>query len=136
MIGTWGGGADGITLLLFEQISQIALEKSNQYQISWWTVVTNAPLIVNSQCTVTNQSLYGSCFYRLAIIAAPILHAQISEPNIFLAWPSSAQNYSLQTTPNLAYPNSWLTLKNAPVVMNLQNIVTNPVVGGKQSSFD
>jgi hypothetical protein len=47
------------------------------------------------------------------------------------AWPSSAQNFSLQTTTNLADPNSWVTLTNLPAIVNLQNTVTNPIAGSQ-----
>jgi pimeloyl-ACP methyl ester carboxylesterase len=94
-----------------------------------WTIVTNAPSIANSECSITNQISGGISYYRLAIIAAPTLQAQISSSNIILSWPSSSQNFSLQTTTNLADPNSWMTLTNVPAIMNLQNTITNPISG-------
>jgi len=51
---------------------------------------------------------------------------------LMLSWPMSSQNFSLQTTTNLADPNSWVTLTNVPAIVNLQNAVTNPVSGGAQ----
>lgn len=61
----------------------------------------------------------------------PSLQGQVSGGNLMLSWPMSAQNFSLQTTTNLANPNSWTTLTNVPSTVNLQNIITNPVVGSQ-----
>jgi pimeloyl-ACP methyl ester carboxylesterase len=94
-----------------------------------WMVVTNAPSIVNSQCTVTNQISGKSSYYRLAIITAPILQAQVSGNSFILSWPASAQNFGLQTTTNLADPNSWMTVTNTPATVNLQCLVTNQISG-------
>jgi pimeloyl-ACP methyl ester carboxylesterase len=96
-----------------------------------WTVVTNAPLIVNSKCTITNKISNSSVFYRLAIVTAPTLQAQISGKNIILSWPTSAQSFSLQTTTNLANPNSWMTLTNVAAIVNLQKTITNPIIGSQ-----
>jgi uncharacterized repeat protein (TIGR03803 family) len=96
-----------------------------------WKVVTNVTSIVNSQCVVTNQISSGSRFYRLAIITAPTLQEQVSGKNFILSWLPSAQNFSLQTTTNIADPNSWTTLTNVPAIVNLQNTITNPIVGSQ-----
>jgi pimeloyl-ACP methyl ester carboxylesterase len=96
-----------------------------------WMVATNVPSIVNSQCTVTNQISSKSSYYRLAIIVAPALQAQVSGKNFILSWPASATGYSLETTTNLADPNSWTTLTNVPVIVNLQITVTNSISGSQ-----
>src|SRR5665213_1480764 len=95
-----------------------------------WTTVTNVPVIVNFQYTVTNQISSGSVFYRLATIASPTLQAQVSGKNFILSWPTSATGYSLETTTNLTDPNSWMTLTNVPAIVNLQNTITNPASDG------
>jgi hypothetical protein len=94
-----------------------------------WTTVTNVPVIVNFQYTVTNQISSGSLFYRLATITAPTLQVQVSGSSFVLSWPASAQNFSLQTTTNLADPNSWMTVTNTPAIVNLQCLVTNQISG-------
>jgi hypothetical protein len=43
----------------------------------------------------------------------------------------TSQNFNLQTTTNLANPNSWMTLTNVPAIVNLQNTITNPIVGSQ-----
>jgi hypothetical protein len=37
----------------------------------------------------------------------------------------------LQTTTNLADPNSWTTLTNVPAIVNLQNTITNSISGSQ-----
>jgi hypothetical protein len=74
----------------------------------------------NAQLTVENLAF--------SVSLPPSLQAQVSSGNLMLSWPMSAQNFSLQTTTNLADPNSWVTLTNVPAIVNLQNAVTNPVV--------
>jgi alpha-tubulin suppressor-like RCC1 family protein/pimeloyl-ACP methyl ester carboxylesterase len=94
-----------------------------------WTVVTNAAWVVNSQCTVTNQISGKSSYYRLAIIAAPALQAQVSGKNFILSWPASASGYVLETTTNLAATNSWVAVTNTPALLNQQSVVTNQISG-------
>jgi hypothetical protein len=73
----------------------------------------------NAQLTVENLVF--------SIAALPSLQAQASGSNLMLLWPMSAQNFSLQTTTNLADPNSWVTLTNIPAIVNLQNMITNSI---------
>jgi hypothetical protein len=77
----------------------------------------------NAQLTVENLAF--------SISLPPSLQAQMSDGNLMLSWPMSAQNFNLQTTTNLADPNSWLTLTNVPAIVNLQNTITNPIVGSQ-----
>jgi hypothetical protein len=94
-----------------------------------WTTVTNLPIIVNSQCAVTDQISSGNQFYRLAIIAAPALQAQVSGKSFILSWPTSTTGYVLQTTTNLAAANSWTVVTNTPAMVNQQSAVTNQISG-------
>jgi len=76
----------------------------------------------NAQLTVENLAF--------AVSTPPLLQAQLSNGSLMLSWPMSSQNFSLQTTTNLADPDSWVALTNVPAIVNLQNAVTNPVSGG------
>jgi len=78
----------------------------------------------NASVTVSGVRVYSTML--------PSLQAQASGGNSILSWPLSAQNFSLQTTTNLADPNSWTTLTNIPAIVNLQNTVTNSIYGGAQ----
>jgi pimeloyl-ACP methyl ester carboxylesterase len=77
----------------------------------------------NAQLTVENLAF--------AIASPPSLQAQTSGGNLILSWPMTSQNFNLQTTTNLANPNSWMTLTNVPAIVNLQNTITNPIVGSQ-----
>jgi hypothetical protein len=78
--------------------------------------------------TSTNASVAVSGV-RIYTTMRPSLQAQASGGNLALSWPLSAQNFSVQTTTNLADPNSWTTLPNVPAIVNLQDTVTNPISG-------
>jgi hypothetical protein len=67
--------------------------------------------------------------YFLAEVASPPELAIVdSGANVILTWPTNAAGYTLQSTTNLA-PASWSTVSPAPVVVNGQNSVTNPISG-------
>jgi uncharacterized repeat protein (TIGR03803 family) len=60
-----------------------------------------------------------------------------SETNLILTWPTNYAGfdytgYTLQSTTNLSSPAVWTTNSPAPVVVNGQNTVTNPVSGSQQ----
>ena len=76
----------------------------------------------NAQLTVENLAF--------SVSLPPSLQAQMSGGNLMLSWPMSAQNFSLQTTTNLADPNSWTTITDVPAIVNLQNAVTNSISDG------
>jgi hypothetical protein len=49
-----------------------------------------------------------------------------------LTWPTNAVGFTLQSTTNLHSPAAWVTNSPAPVVINGQNTVTNPISGAQQ----
>jgi very-short-patch-repair endonuclease/pimeloyl-ACP methyl ester carboxylesterase len=77
----------------------------------------------NAQLTVENLAF--------TVSLPPLLQAQASGGNLILSWPVTVQDFSLQTTTNLADPNSWETLTNVPAIVNLQNSITNPISGNQ-----
>jgi hypothetical protein len=79
--------------------------------------------------TSTNASVTVSGV-RIYTTMPPSLQAQASSGGLALSWPLSAQNFSVQTTTNLGDPNSWVTLTNAPAIVDLQNTVTNSISDG------
>ena len=54
-----------------------------------------------------------------------------SEKNLVFTWPTNATGFNLQSTTNLASP-VWTTNPVAPVVINGQFTVTNPISGTQQ----
>jgi hypothetical protein len=103
---------------------------SRLIDVSAWAGTTNELFFGFLGGTSTNATLEidNIRFYSLEL---PSLQAQMSGVNLILSWPMSSQNFSLQTTTNLADPNSWQTLTNVPAIVNLQNTITNPIVGSQ-----
>ncbi len=62
----------------------------------------------------------------------PLLTIISSGANVVLTWPTDAAGFTLQSTTNLVSPVVWSTVSPAPVVVNGQNAVTNPVSGTKK----
>src|SRR5438046_5051864 len=54
-----------------------------------------------------------------------------SGANVILTWPTSATGFTLQSTTNLLSP-VWIANPPAPVVVNGQNTVTNPISVSQQ----
>jgi uncharacterized repeat protein (TIGR03803 family) len=71
--------------------------------------------------------------FRLSLpIAPPQLTIIPSGANVILTWPTNATGFTLQSTTNLASSAVWTTNSPAPVVVNGQNTVTNPISGAQQ----
>jgi hypothetical protein len=84
-----------------------------------------------TQISWTNPNFEDSYGFNLGapVFLPPLLQLQVTDDNAILMWPASAEGFSLQTTTNLANPNSWKTLTNVPVTVNSQNTITNPISG-------
>jgi hypothetical protein len=74
----------------------------------------------------------GAHSLALVSTALPTLQAQISRSDFILTWPTSAQNFTLQTTTNLADSNSWSAITNMPAIVNAQYVVTNQIAGASR----
>jgi uncharacterized repeat protein (TIGR03803 family) len=68
----------------------------------------------------------------LPAVSAPQLTITPSGANVILTWSASATGFTLQSTTNLGPLASWTTNSPAPVVVNGQNVVTNPISGAQQ----
>ena len=68
----------------------------------------------------------------LPAVSAPQLTITPSGANMILAWPATATGFTLQSTTNLGSLAFWTTNSPAPVVVNGQNVVTNPIAGALQ----
>ncbi len=66
---------------------------------------------------------------NLAVVAAPALNITSQGTSAILTWSTTAADYTLQSTPNLAPPVVWGTVTPAPVIVNGLETVTNPVAG-------
>ena len=69
--------------------------------------------------------------FRLTIV--PVTPPQLSlipaGANLVLTWPTNATGFTLQSTTNLGSAAAWATNTPAPVIVNDQNVVTNPMSG-------
>ena len=92
---------------------------------------------------ISGNTLYGTTkkggsagdgtVFRLRLSAAP---PQLTifrlGADVVLTWPASAAGFTLQSSTNLVPPAGWTTNSPAPVVVNGQNTVTNPVSGTRK----
>ena len=75
---------------------------------------------------------YGVVF---SLLMQPQLGINASGENVVLTWPTNFVGFSLQSSTNLASQTGWTTVSQAPVVLNDQIILTNPISGPQQLFF-
>jgi formylglycine-generating enzyme required for sulfatase activity len=105
------------------------LQTTSNLLLAHWSTVSPAPVLVNGQHTVTNPISGPQQFYRLS--QGVILSIAPAGNQVVLSWPTWASNYVLQSTTNFL-PAAWNIVSPAPVVVNGQNTVTNPISGPQQ----
>jgi uncharacterized repeat protein (TIGR03803 family) len=84
---------------------------------------------------LSGSTLYGTAQYGgssdngtvFGLNLVPSLGITAAGNQVLLSWPTWAPNFNLLTATNLAEPIVWATASPAPVVVNAQNIVTNPI---------
>jgi hypothetical protein len=125
-----GIGTNILFSLEAKYIPTNTISSSSLLDVSQWLGATNELFFGLLGGTSTNATLEidNIRFYSLP---QPSLSAQCVGNAIVLSWPLSAQNFTLQTTTNLADPNSWTTLTNVPAIVNLQNTITNSISGSQ-----
>ena len=67
-----------------------------------------------------------------SLIIQPQLTLTPSASNLILTWTTNAQGFALQSTTNLGSSSAWSTNLPSPVVLNGQNVVTNPITAKQQ----
>jgi uncharacterized repeat protein (TIGR03803 family) len=76
------------------------------------------------------RSGFGTVFsLSLGSVSAPQLAIIHSGASVILTWATNATGFTLQATTNLVPSAVWSTVSPAPLVVNGQNTVTNPVSG-------
>jgi uncharacterized repeat protein (TIGR03803 family) len=73
----------------------------------------------------------GGTVFRLTMVPDPQLTIIPSAASFVLTWPTNYAGFILQSATNLGSP-AWTTNSPAPVVVNGQNTVTNPIAGTQQ----
>jgi uncharacterized repeat protein (TIGR03803 family) len=74
---------------------------------------------------------YGNGTVFSLLLPTPQLTITSATGNIILTWPTNLTGFALQSTTNLASP-VWTTNSPAPVVVNGQFTLTNPISGIQQ----
>ncbi len=69
---------------------------------------------------------------RFSLLTLPTASIIFSGANVIVTWPTNATGFTLQSTTNLISPAGWITNSPAPVVVNGQNTVTNPIFGAQK----
>jgi uncharacterized repeat protein (TIGR03803 family) len=93
--------------------------------------------------TLSGNALYGTAGGggiggngTVFSISLPVVPALLTvtplAQSVILKWPSNATGYTLQSTTNFGSSAVWTTNLPAPVVVNGQNTVTNPITGTQQ----
>jgi uncharacterized repeat protein (TIGR03803 family) len=131
--GAWGGGTAF-------QVNTNGTGFATLYSFT----AASAPPYTNSDGTypVAGLALSGNTLYGTAlnggnwgagtvfdVSIAPRLTISRSGAKVILNWPTNAFGYALQSTTNAMSSAGWTTVSPAPVIVNGQNTVTNPVAG-------
>jgi hypothetical protein len=62
----------------------------------------------------------------------PTLTITAAGTNVILMWPTNVPGLTLQCTTNLSPSAVWINVSPPPVVVNGQNLATNPIRGTRQ----
>jgi uncharacterized repeat protein (TIGR03803 family) len=85
----------------------------------------------NTLYGMTHNGGSGTNGTVFSLFVPPPLAIGAAATNAILAWPTNALGFALQSTTNLAPPVVWSNVLTAPMNINGQNTVTNPVPGGQ-----
>jgi uncharacterized repeat protein (TIGR03803 family) len=92
---------------------------------------------------LSDNTLYGAAYQggssgngTVFSISLPVTPPQLAVipfgANVILTWPTNAPGFTLQSAANLVSSALWTTVSPAPVVVNGQNTVTNPISSTQQ----
>ena len=77
----------------------------------------------------------GTGYTVVLLGGVPLLPSLNARPNgnaLILSWPTNGAGFTLQSTPNLTPPMTWIDSTNAPSVIGTQFTVTNTLSGPAQ----
>jgi hypothetical protein len=117
-----------VLLIAGNEIQTNVAFNSGTINVSAFAGQTNEFFIGIIGGTSTNASIMVNNL-QFYVALPPALQAQANDGNLLLSWPMTAQNFTLQSTTNLADANSWMTLTDFPAIIDFQNTVTNPPTG-------
>ena len=89
---------------------------------------------------LSSNTLYGTTSHGgswdsgtvFSLFIRPQLDIVRSGTNAVLTWPTNAVGFTLQSATNLLSPADWNTVSPGPVLVNGQNVVTNPISSTKK----
>jgi hypothetical protein len=94
--------------------------------------LTNEDIYLSVKFTAWGEHGAGGFAYTRSTPVQPNMSITISSgASIILTWPTNFTGLTLQSTTNL-FSSVWATNSAAPVVINGQNTVTNPMSGAQQ----
>jgi hypothetical protein len=91
-----------------------------------WFNFTNG---IPSVCTNPRRTDF---YIQSMTISGLMLSIQRAGTNVILTWPTNVLGFNLASTFNLGAAASWFTNAPPPVVVNGQNVVTNPIIGAQK----
>ena len=113
-------------LSLYLQVGGATIEHFDSGLVSELTQFPDIKVTISINGQVCFDTVFG-------VSASPVNLTLIpSGANVILAWPTNATGFTLQSTTNLGSAALWITNSPPPVVVNGQNIVTNPISGTQQ----
>jgi uncharacterized repeat protein (TIGR03803 family) len=134
---TYGGSAGGGTIFL---LNTNGTGFTNLYSFTALVSQTNhdgaSPV---AGLLMSANTLYGTAYHgaaagsgsifalSLGTTSSPRLDISASGPNVILAWPADALGFLLQSATNLGAAVFWTNDPSVPVLINGQNVVTNPI---------
>jgi uncharacterized repeat protein (TIGR03803 family) len=120
---------------------------TNLYSFTAWS--GTGPDVINSDggsptgVILSGNTLYGTAYgggsggrgtiFSISLPAGPPqLSITPAGATVILTWPTNSTGFTLQSSANLGSSAVWTTNSPAPVVINGQNTVTNPISGTQQ----
>ena len=102
-----------------------------------WSSTGQKTIIVTARCQthtgISNNNSPGNYVtVQPSTLPTPILGATRQTSNMVLSWPTNATGYTLQSTTNLSTAAVWGVVSPPAVVVNGQNVVTNPMSGPRK----
>jgi uncharacterized repeat protein (TIGR03803 family) len=143
------GGSSGLGTVFSVNVDGTAFTTLHSFSGYSPVIVTNGPTTFTNTdgdgnrphggLVLSGNVLYGTAyaggnFDRGTVFSITLptqLTTSTSGTNLVLSWPTNATGFALQSTTNPASP-TWTTVSPAPVIVNGQYTVTNPISATQQ----